>query len=413
MDIGRRVIGASAVVSDDGKVTDVDISGLIRRLLLFDKYVLVSVRLGEFPVLARYMGYERLRDLLAAKLIEIRCECLQLGQMGQPGMFGDPRLPLFSYRFNWIDAHDKTQYVHQCLQDLHGTPGLRNKQVIKLKGAIAGAIRPLPPDLRTQLFPPFQNELLNNNRLVKAAVEMEIRRKLHIGGVPFSVAVHQEGEDIFRAETDLHHRAKISEAEGSRIIEVALLAVAGLSQSIGEMKVYSALSGFRDEELPLFRHKLDFLADATSTQNRERDFQRVMDITGLPEFSTNGSAVDVDKLLKVRDSIEAREFRDWLGGVGQADEKEIRERVDSLRVKVGLAVGGKTGKLMRFLVTNAVGLIPGQQIHSLILNALDQFLIDKLLPRSGVAAFVHELYPSIFKISEAAPTPPKHLTAAR
>jgi hypothetical protein len=413
MDISRRVIGASAVVSAEGKVIDVDLSGLIRRLLLFDKYVLVSVRLGEFPVLARSIGYERLRDLLAANLIEIRCECLQLGQMGQSGMFDDPRLPPFSYKFNWIDAHDKEQYVHQCLHDLHGTPGLRNKQVIKLKGAIAGAIRPLPPDLRSQLFPPFQNELLNNNRLVKAAVEMEIQRKLHVGGVPFSVAVHQEGEDIFRAETDLHHRARVSEAEASRIIEVALLAVAGLSQRIGEMKAYSALSGFRDEELPLFRHKLGFLADAVSTQSKERDFQRVMEIAGLPEFSTDDSAIDVDKLLKIRESSETREFRDWLGGIGQADEKEIRERVNGFRVKVGMAVGGKAGKLIRFLVTNAVGLIPGQQIHSLILNALDQFLLDKLLPRSGVAAFVHELYPSIFENSEAAPTPPKHLTAAR
>jgi hypothetical protein len=77
MDISRRVIGASAIVSsDDRKVIDVDLSGLIRRLLLFDKYVLVSVRLAEFPILARYIGYEGLRDLLAANLIEIRCECL-------------------------------------------------------------------------------------------------------------------------------------------------------------------------------------------------------------------------------------------------------------------------------------------------------------------------------------------------
>ena len=91
IDISRRVMGASAVCSTEGKVVDVDLSGLIRRLLLFDRYVLVSVRLAEFPLLVRSFGYEGLRDLLAAKLIEIRCECLQLGQMGQAEMFGDPR----------------------------------------------------------------------------------------------------------------------------------------------------------------------------------------------------------------------------------------------------------------------------------------------------------------------------------
>ena len=77
-------MGASAVCASDGKVIAVDLSGLIRRLLLFDKYVLESVKLGEFPVLARCFGYEGLRDLLAAKLIEIRCECLQLGKWRSP-----------------------------------------------------------------------------------------------------------------------------------------------------------------------------------------------------------------------------------------------------------------------------------------------------------------------------------------
>jgi FRG domain len=45
-----------------------------------------------------------------------------------------------------------------------------------------------------------------------------------------------------------------------------------------------------------------------------------MDIAGLPEFSTDDGAVDVDRLLKIRDSSEAREFRDWLGSIGQAND---------------------------------------------------------------------------------------------
>lgn len=410
-DISRRVMGASAVCSSDGKVIDVDINTLIRRLLLFDKYVLISVRLGEFPLLARYFGYEGLRDLLAAKLIEIRCECLQLGQMAQSGMFGDPRLPLFTYKFNWLDAHDKARYVHDCLGELHSAPNLRNKQVIKLKGAIASAIRPLAAEkLRPELFPAFQNELLHNEKLVRAAIQMETRRRL-IVTPPFSIAVRQEGEDTFQVETDLHRRAGVAEAEAHQIVEVALLAVAGLTQSIGEMKWYSALSGYRDEELPLFKHKLDFLAQAVSSQTRELGFQRVMDIAGLPEFST-GQVIDVDKLLRVRDSAEAREFRDWLGTIGKADEKEIKEQVDGFRVKVGLAIGGTCGRVVRCLVTAGLGFVHGQEVHALALTLLDQFLLDKLLPRSGVAAFVHELYPSIFKDS-VSPALPRHLAAAR
>jgi len=99
MDISKRLMGASAICSPNGEITDVDVDGLVRRLLLFDKYVLVSVRLQEFPHLVRHLGYEGLRDLLFEKLIEIRCECLQLAEMGQAGMFGAKIQPLYTYQF--------------------------------------------------------------------------------------------------------------------------------------------------------------------------------------------------------------------------------------------------------------------------------------------------------------------------
>ena|SRR5208282_430268 len=116
MEINRRLIGASAVLSPENKVIDVDVHGLVRRLLLFDKYILVSVKLEEFPFLADRLGYEGLRDLLAAKLIEIRCECLQRASMGQSGLFGKAPLPLLSYRLDWLDASDRRKYIHDCLQ---------------------------------------------------------------------------------------------------------------------------------------------------------------------------------------------------------------------------------------------------------------------------------------------------------
>jgi hypothetical protein len=110
---------------------------------------------------------------------------------------------------------------------------------------------------------------------------------------------------------------------------------------------------------------------------------------------TEGS-ISVEKLLEVRDSSEAREFRDWLGGIGQATDDEIRERIASLRAKAGLKVSGDMGKTTRFLITSGLGLIPGATVAALALGATDQFVVDRLLPRSGIAAFVNELYLSIF-----------------
>src|SRR6266700_23885 len=123
MNIDSRIIGESAIFAGS-KVTDVDITGIVRRLLLFDKYVLVSVRLQEFPILVKYLGFGGLIDLLHSNLIEIRCECLQLGQTGQTTNLDRPALPLYHYRFNLIDAHDKTKYISDCLRPIHDVGGL-------------------------------------------------------------------------------------------------------------------------------------------------------------------------------------------------------------------------------------------------------------------------------------------------
>lgn len=403
MEINRRLIGVSAIMSPDGKVADVDIESLVRRLLLFDTYVLHSFRLQEFPVLARRLGYESLRDLLSAKLIEIRCECLQLAQTAQSGMFGDPILPSFHYQFHWIDAHDKTKYVHDCLQAMHDVSGISHKDIVRLKRSIADAIRPLSAEVRPQLFPPFQQELLHNGDLVRKSVELAVRNKLKLELPSFSLKIHQESENTFRAETDLEECLRSHKGEAHRLIEAGLLGVASLTQGIGEMKAYSALNGFREGELPLFRDKLDFLAAVVSSYPKEFSFQRVVDLAGMPRITDEQGSVNFERLFKIRESREAREFRDWLGGIGQATDAEIVERTAGLRALVGLKIGGSTGQAIRFLITTAVGVVPHAALPALALGAFDQFILDKLFPRSGVAAFVNELYPSIFERSEETP----------
>jgi hypothetical protein len=396
MDISRRLIGVSAIHSADSKIVDVDLTGLIRRLLLFDKYVLVSTRLEEFPHLVRHLGYEGLQELLAAKLIEIRCECFQPGQTAQTSFADYPTYPLFTYRFDWIDAHDRRKYIHDCLQNVHNSPGLQRKQISKLKLAIVDAIHPLPTDERKEWGPSSQTELLHNTKLVRASIELAIRSRTGLENVPFSFSLSRGDADTFRVSTDLADRLRVSELETHGIIERGLIGVVALTQALGEMKAYSAVSGFRDEELPLFRHKLDFVAEFASSQTKETNFRRVIDIAELPTFPLDEGKISVEKLLKIRESAEAREFRDWLVSVGDVSDKEIKERVSGLRNTLGLKINRTVGKAMRFLVTTGVGMIPNAMLPALALSTLDQFVLDKILPRSGIAAFVNELYPSIF-----------------
>jgi hypothetical protein len=127
---------------------------------------------------------------------------------------------------------------------------------------------------------------------------------------------------------------------------------------------------------------------------QESQFQRVLEIGGLPEFLPRIDRLDVDRLFKVRDSQEAREFREWLRTVDMATDEEIRNRVTSFRSKAASIFQSPAGRIARFLTTTGVGftgVIPG-----VVVGAIDTFLVDKILPTSGVWSFVNTLYPSIF-----------------
>src|SRR5579884_1107950 len=399
-EITRRVLGSSAIVSQDHPGAEinvsVDLDSFVHRLLLFDTYILHSVRLKEFPALLPYFGYEGVRDLLASGALEIRCDCIQMAE----GTFFTPPIPQFTYQFHTIRPKTTPEYVHDCLQNIHHS-SLKHSHVLKLKYSVANAIT--NPDLielfRTEIAPDFEHELLHNARLVKAAIGIGLRRK-HKAMPEFHVSFEKVGDDRYAADTDLPSKMNISNEEADQAIRVGLLAVAALCQRIAEMKAHSALSGFIDEDLPLFQEKLRILASLATSDRQEKRFNRVISIAGLRPFVCDPNVrINVDKLLEVRTSSEFREFRDWLPSIGSASDADIQDRVAGLNAKLGLFVHGNRGRAIRVLLSNALGLIPPPvgPILGTLASTGDTFLLDKVVRRSGIAAFVNELYPSIFE----------------
>ena len=76
------------------------------------------------------------------------------------------------------------------------------------------------------------------------------------------------------------------------------------------MKVYNALSGLREGEFHVLGKKLDFLASQISPETQEARFDRVVRIEGLPNWAVGSEGrVDLERLLRVRESSECVEFR--------------------------------------------------------------------------------------------------------
>jgi hypothetical protein len=107
----------------------------------------------------------------------------------------------------------------------------------------------------------------------------------------------------------------------------------------------------------------------------------------------------MEKLLEIRSTPEAQEFRGWVADLDKFSDAEIRDRFAGFNSKVGLAVQTISGKVLRLLATSLVGFVPPPLglAAGLVASGLDAFIWDAFFKRSGVAAFVNELYPSIFK----------------
>ncbi len=234
--------------------------------------------------------------------------------------------------------------------------------------------------------------------LLKAAIRLVLEKHKGLKTIPeFDIRLHKVGDDRYRAETNLPGQLAQSTGDIHELIKTSLLGIAGVDQRLGEMNVHTALSGFTLEEVPLFSDKLDSLAQAVRSQEAEERFQRVIAIAGLADVLPT-SQIDADKLLEIRNQPEAMEFRAWLSGIDKRTDREIRELIASLNSKIGLLAQTTIGKALRLVATTAVGLLPPHigLPAGIALGALDQFAWDKFARRSGVSAFISEMYPSIF-----------------
>jgi hypothetical protein len=241
--------------------------------------------------------------------------------------------------------------------------------------------------------PAFEGEVLCNSAMIKSAVRIVLAGQNPAGNFgDFSFNIQKIGVDRFQVATNLGRVYGLEPEEEHETIRRALLGIAGMYQRLGEMKAHDAIAGFTDEELPLFRDKFKGLADLLGANRSESRFLRVLSVSGLGDDISNRD-IDVGKISKLRTSPEAKEFRGWLSDVDKLSDSEIKDRVASLNAKLGVTVQTTAGKAIRLLVTSLAGLYP---LLGLTLGVLDHFIWDRFFRRSGVAAFINELYPSIF-----------------
>lgn len=402
-DVRSRLI-APALIAPLGNTDKVDVSGIVHRLLFFDDYILQSVRLREFPGLVDAMGYPAVMELLSARVLKVHCDATTVGQTGQLEILDARRkkglLPLGSFSFSAVRIADRNQYIHSCLKEIEPRFSLAPKELMKLKRAIVTALVDIPSDVGNDTVLQLQQDLHGNSPLLGPLIAQSVQRLHNVQIEPknLTVRTHAIEETDFAVETNLEEMG-FDELQRHNVVESALLAFSGLNQRIEEMKTYNALSGCIDAECVFFKERLGFLLQGMRPAAAEEQFQRVLDLCGIPSFCGGEANLDASKLLDIKSSKEFAEFRVWLRTLdANTSDKEIEDRVSSYKARIANIIRSPVGKTVRFVTVTGVGLVPGYGTAAgVALGIIDTFLLDKILPTSGIWTFVNKQYPSIFE----------------
>jgi hypothetical protein len=124
VEMGKRLFAQHTSIVTDHDHPVVDVGGFVLNLVLFERLILESACLAEFPVLLRVFGMEGLMKLLSSGAVDIQCEAVVVGQVGQSSLQVPGPLPHFSYGFALLRGTG--DYIHQCMAKLKwGEPSLQ------------------------------------------------------------------------------------------------------------------------------------------------------------------------------------------------------------------------------------------------------------------------------------------------
>jgi hypothetical protein len=395
MNVRQSVLGEVAVRSGQ-RLAGVDIGSLVRRLILFDRVIVKSFRLREMPILVRSFGKQGFIDLVNLGLLGFSCEftTLALGFSRN----GVRELPLEHFSFAKVDAANRKADLSKELVLLQSIPGLKNPERVSLEETIWGSLVRPPETVGDDLLAQLDSDIRSNAPALRFAVTDRLKERLGVSELPTDVGIEVEetSQRVFHIKSALVRSYQFSPEGAHALLEEAVRAVANLNHRLSDMQSYSAITGFLEREAPLLFGKLSGVIAPLNPRVAEKQFERVLELADLPDFK-QGQRVDVQKLLKARDSAECREFREWLSTLDNASDAEIKEMVASMRSKMASLAASPCGKLVRLATTTGIGLIPVVgPITGAAAGAIDSFLIAKVLPRSGIVAFLTETYPSLF-----------------
>jgi hypothetical protein len=399
LEMRDRILAPVATFDAQGEVTGASLGALVRRLILFEEVVIDTYGMRELPALIEALGPSPFIELLQSGAVRIRADGWALAEIGDdaaslgrteplpPLSFAlSPLVPVQEYREEHISRH---------LAEIRAMP-LDRKTSQRVRRAIVDALTPFPDQPGRLTMDQIPTDLTMRLDLVRVATDWALSKYGNVdpAGVDYSIQFHQEDEQVFRAETNIGDRFGLAEDDVDRVLMRAALVVGGLNERIELMEAYSAVTGLRETELLLVDAKLAAVLDQIDPARHEERLTRVLELANLPDPETAEATVNVERLLDARGHADVVAFRQWLRTLDNATDAEITDQINSVRERVAEAVYSPSGKLVRFAATAAADIVP---FGGLVVGALDEFVLEKVLPQPGPVSFLGSTYRSLFE----------------
>lgn len=384
-----------------------DLGTLVRRLILFETVTIESLRLREIPFLVRAFGLEGLRELLDSGAVRIICDAMGTAQVGQSAGShvvvgrGGP-LAFSGIRLVSYSAADRRQYLHGCLQEVHNAP-MPFKAAKRLKAYLAPKLLEYPRRAGQAGLDDTLFDLRNRPLQMWEGIRVMARRETGMDpgpkpGPEFRSEELNPGD--FQVVTSLGTQLNLPDEVARQCVDGGVLAVASLNLRLNLMREFEAVTGFRVDEVSLFQQKASFIWSQLDPVSQERRFDRVVTIAGFPDLGglPEGTSIRVDRLLRLRESDECRQLREWVRQIDSETDEQIEAEFGSIRTKVASMTSSTSGRAVRFLVTTGVGQVPiVGNLLGLVLSAADSFVVDRIIGKRGPATFLGRTYPSLFE----------------
>lgn len=374
---------------DDKQKVNIDIGYIIENLLLFNKFIIDSIRLKEIPALVQIFGIEGLNQLFNMGALKIHARSLSVGQ--EKGA-----LPKGSYSFS---VYKILNHVNSFMSTIDNINFLNKNERNKLKSMIYKNIMLYPDDASTEIINQLENDLRNADFSIKIALSkiIEEEKGIKVNPNSYDINIIEINKGIFKVESDIQDLILPDINEYHKIAERALLTIGRRNQRIYNMKYFNAITSFRENDVPLFYSKLNFLADKLNANKDQETLKRVLEIKDFPRIDSNLNRknFNVEKFLKILDSKECKEFRSWLWSINEFNESEIEDNINDFKQQIGEFVRSPLGKTLRWVTGIGLGIVPNIGLAlSGTYGLLDCFLLDKVLPVDGALIFLNKKLPT-------------------